>query len=98
VASSERPTAPGREISGDMVTLDDLELVAVRRRSASEAVAIDRATGAELIPSESGPGQAVAASRSVPAARAAKEPFSPGGGPAHRALQAHYFEETSHRD
>jgi hypothetical protein len=98
VASNERPTAPGREISGDMVTLDGIELVAVQRKSAGEAVAIDRATGAELMPSGSGPGRPGAVSRSAPAARAAKEPFSPNGGPAHRALQAHYFEETSHRD
>jgi hypothetical protein len=98
VASDEVPSAPGRETSEGIVTLDGLELVAVQRRSAGEAVAIDRATGAELIPSGSGPVQPGALSRSVPAARAAKEPVSPGGGPAHRALQAHYFEETSHRD
>jgi len=70
----------------------------VQRKPADEAVALDHAVSVELIPSESGPGQADAVSQGAPAARAAKERFSPRVGPAYRAFQVRYFEETSHGD
>ena len=97
VASEEPPRpAPSREASDGTATLTGLELVAVQRKPAGEAVAIDRAVSVELIPFANGPGQPDTVAQGVPAARAAKEPFSPSVGPAYRALQARYFEETSH--
>jgi hypothetical protein len=97
VASKESPRpVTSREASDGTAALAGLELVAVQRKPAGEAVAIDRAVSVELIPFASGPGQLDAAAQGVPAARAAKEPFSPSVGPAYRALQARYFEETAH--
>jgi len=99
VASEEPPRpATSREASDDTAALADLELVDLPRKPAGEAVAIDRAVSVELIPFASGPGQADTVAQGVPAARAAKELFSPSVGPAYRALQARYFEETSHGD
>ncbi len=97
-ASKEQGREPSRDASEGIANLGDLEYVALQRKPAGEAVAIDRAVGAELIPSEGGPPELTVTVQHVPAARAAKEPFSTGGGPAYKALQAHYFEEISHGD
>jgi hypothetical protein len=96
--ASEEPPRPvtSREASDGTAARAALELVDLQRKPAGEAVAIDRAVSVELIPFASGPGQLDAAAQGVPAARAAKEPFSPSVGPAYRALQARYFEETAH--
>jgi hypothetical protein len=97
VASEESPRpVTGREASDGTTALAALELVDLQRKPAGEAAAIDRAVSVKLIPFASGPGKADTAAQYVPAARAAKEPFSPTVGPAYRALQARYFEETSH--
>jgi hypothetical protein len=98
LASKEQGREPSRDASEGIANLGDLEFVALQRKPAGEAVAIDRAVGAELIPSEGGPPELAVTVERVPAARAAKEPFSTGGGPAYKALQAHYFEEISHGD
>jgi len=99
VASEESPRpAPGRTPSDATVALTDLKLVSLQRKPAGEAVAIDRAVSVELVPFAGGPQQPDTEAQDVPAARAAKEPFSPSVGPAYRALQARYFEETSHVD
>ena len=98
VASQEQGPAPSRNASEGIANLGDPEFVAVQRKPADKAVAIDRAAGEELIPFEGGPPEFAVPLQHVPAARAAEEPFSPSGGPAYKALQAHYFEEISHRD
>ncbi len=98
-ASEESPRpATSREASDGTAALAALELVDLQRKPAGEAVAIDRAVSVELIPFASEPGQADGLAQGVPAARAAKEPFSLSVGPAYRALQARYVEETSHGD
>jgi hypothetical protein len=98
VASKEQGREPSRDASEGIANLGDLEFVALQRKPAGEAVAIDRAVGAELVPSEGGPPELTVTVERVPAARAAKEPFSTGGGPAYKAFQAQYFEEISHGD
>ena len=99
LASKEPPRpAANHETSDGTASFTDLELVALQRKPADRAVAIDRTVSVELIPFESGAGHPVTAARDAPTARAAKEAFTPSVGPAYKALQVRYFEETSHGD
>jgi len=99
LASKEPPrSAPSHDTSDGTASFTDLELVALQRKPADRAVAIDRTVSVELIPLGSGARHPVTAARDAPAARAAKEAFTPRVGPAYRAFQVHYFKETSHGD
>jgi hypothetical protein len=96
-ASQEEPRpAPDRETSNGTVAFADLEFVTLQRKPADEAMAIDHAVSVELTSVQSDPGQPGAMAQDIPAARAAREHFSPSVGPAYKALQTRYFEETSH--
>lgn len=99
VASKEPPPAAvGRETADGDIALTDLELVTLHRTPVGETAAIDHTLSSELIPFESDHEQSATMAQNVSAARAAKEPFSPAVGPAYRALQVRYFEETSPND
>ena len=96
-ASQEKPRpASGRETSNGTVNFAGLELITLQRKPADEAMAIDHAVSVELISEKTDPVQPGAMTQNIPAARAAREHFSPSVGPAYKALQTRYFEETSH--
>jgi hypothetical protein len=98
IASIAPPSESNREAPAGTVDLAGLELVDLQRKPAGEAVAVDRTVSVELSPFESNDNHPGAVAQDVPAAGVAKNPFTANFGPAYRALQARYFEETSHRD
>jgi len=98
VASAEPPARSGRQDSDGAAAPAEVRTVDVRRRPDGEGLAVDRAVSVELIPVSAARRQPAGNVRDAPAARVGRQPFSPGGGPAHSALQARYFEEARNSD
>lgn len=99
LASMEAPSpAPGGETSDGTATMTDIEFVSLQRKPDNEAVTMDHTKSVGLIPFEIGYQPTAVIAQDVAPARATKVSFSPAVGPAYRALQARYFEETSHND